>query len=74
MSSEEFTTGNYVHHDNDDNFFSDLCFEEGEHVGVSRGTCNFGSKRETQVTMLCIHCNLKLETWKEYPDDFTFNE
>lgn len=55
-----------------DEFFDERCWDKGQHQAVSVATVNYGKRRRTDVTVLCLFCNLKIATWKEYPHDFVF--
>lgn len=61
-----------VDHDGEDDLESEACWDAGEHLAVSVAVLNMGSGRPNVVTVLCVTCNVKLLTWKEYGDDFTF--
>jgi len=63
---------NRVDHGSEEEFHDSRCWDADKHQAVSEARVVYGGARGTQVTVLCIFCNLKLRTWKEWPDEFTF--
>lgn len=55
-----------------DDFRDPRCFDADEHVAISTATVNLGRGRWITFTELCIFCNVKIRTWREYDDAFTF--
>lgn len=58
----------------DEEYVAAQCWEEEEHQSLTTGTFNLGTRHETVFTELCIACNVRVKTWRAYPENYTFKE